>query len=71
MGGGIRTPDRRFRKPMLYPTELRPHMRYTNCRCSPVWQVYVSQLFLAKKTSCDHVNFLDNPNYKYHFHGHR
>ncbi len=25
MGGGIRTPDRRFRKPMLYPTELRPH----------------------------------------------
>ena len=24
MGGGIRTPDRRIRNPMLYPTELRP-----------------------------------------------
>ena len=26
-GAGIRTQDRRFRKPMLYPTELRPHPR--------------------------------------------
>ncbi len=25
-GAGIRTQDRRFRKPMLYPTELRPHV---------------------------------------------
>ena len=25
MDAGIRTQDRRFRKPMLYPTELRPH----------------------------------------------
>ena len=31
MGGGIRTPDRRFRKPMLYPTELRPHVNHIQC----------------------------------------
>ena len=24
-GGGIRTHDHRFRRPMLYPTELLPH----------------------------------------------
>ncbi len=34
--GGIRTCDLRFRKPTLYPAELRGH-QYTRFKCAAVW----------------------------------
>ena len=35
-GAGVRTQDRRFRKPMLYPTELRPHTKTDQFACEKV-----------------------------------
>lgn len=30
--GGIRTPDPRLRRPLLYPTELQTHPRHLPCQ---------------------------------------
>ena len=44
--GGIRTPDKRFRKPLLYPTELLGH-KMTAERDAHVNYVTLSRAFLS------------------------
>ena len=39
---GIRTPDPRLRRPLLYPAELQAHIRVCRKRSSPLTDMYYS-----------------------------
>lgn len=44
--GGIRTPDRRLRRPLLYPAELPGHFQHKN---NYIEQILIYQYFLKRK----------------------
>src|SRR5437763_955611 len=53
--GVTRTPGQRFRKPLLYPPELRGRIRTRKFNCSPLDRKRKLEIFLSRQ----HVNPLD------------
>ena len=51
---GIRTPDPRLRRPLLYPAELRTHV---NCFCNPKRVMGIEPTYLAWKASVLPLNY--------------